>query len=239
MLDAKSTPVTNALVEMVGGQYAIQRATTSETGFYWLHGIPSGAELRATRGSDYIPLTQRVVLTDHDSVVYFRVVEAPSLTRIDGAYTLTVTADHNCAAEFRGLSVAALPDTFKVRTYAATVSQVANSVTVELTGPTLQSAATFPGTIEPGSATLALGDAQLDLWYDGLWYANVSERLSPSTYLLLEGEATISTSNLSGTLDGSLIFFDVAKGVSPIAACRSNVHQFRLTRRTPSFSGQP
>jgi hypothetical protein len=215
---------------MVGAQHSMQSARTHDGGGFRLFGIPNGAELRVSRGSDYIPVAKRVVLTDHDSLVYFGVVEAPSLTRMDGTYTLTVTAGDGCSPAFRGAQVAPLPDDLKVRTYSARMNQVANSLTVDLTGPTLQSTATFPGRIEPGSAILALGDAQLDLWYDGLWYANVTERLSPSTYLLLEGEATISTTSLSGTLDGSLLLFDTAKGIGPVAACRSNVHQFRLAR---------
>jgi hypothetical protein len=212
---------------MVGAQYAIQSCTASPCR---LSGIPNGAELRASRGSDYIPQTQRVVLTDNDSQVQFRVVEAPSLMRMEGSYTLTVTADDRCSTGFRGAVVGALPDSLKVRTYSAAVSQVANSLTVELTGPTLQSRTTFRGTLQPGSATLTLGDALFIPWDDDGWYANVSERLSPSTYLLLEGQAVISTTSLSGTLDGSILLFDALKRDGPIAACRSNVHQFKLSR---------
>lgn len=238
ILDARSSlPVSNAVVEMVGAEYPAQRAKTLENGWYGLLAIPDGAELRVTRGSDYVPVTQRVALADHGARVDFKLVEAPSLRRIDGRYTLTVRADPGCSSEFRLSPFATIPDDLRVRTFAANVIQVANSLTVELTGQTLwRGPASFHGSVQSHSAVFSLRD-YIDFWDFGA-NADVEERLGPSSYLFIVGEATVAINSASGatnTLAGQLVgsfltFANPAIDTAPVGACTSRVHQFTLTR---------
>ena len=110
VFDAKSSrPVPNARVEMVGAEHAAQRATTLENGWYGVLGIPNGAELRTARGEDDEPAIQRVAVTDHESRLNFSLVENPSLLRLDGKYTLTVTADDHCSTDFWGTTRLPIP----------------------------------------------------------------------------------------------------------------------------------
>jgi hypothetical protein len=221
------TPVRDASVGMVGGQHAGQRVTTSWDGEYWLMAIPSGAEIEVTH-HDFRPARQKILLADHSSRLDFMLTEGPSLMRIDGRYTLTVAADPACSTTWWEQTLEPIPDDLRVRRYDARVLQVANSLTVEMKSESfLGNLALFLGTLRPGFADFSL-------YYSPWDYppAALAERIGPSKYLIIEGAVTISTTSLSGTLDGSLFVVDCPYGICDraVAACRSSRHLFTLAR---------
>lgn len=218
-------PISQATVRMNGARQ-LQTSTTND-GFYNLLAVPNGAEIEVTH-RDFVRATQRASVGDHTSRLDFTLAEGPSLVRIDGAYRLTVTADPNCSTTWGSVQLEPLADQFKLRTYEATVTQVANTLTVELrSGSFAHGLNKFPGRLRPGLVDFSFVYSHWD-WPP----APVIEYVAQSTYFLFDGSATVSPTSLSGTFDGSLLIADGPYGWTGniVAACTSDAHRFQLSR---------
>jgi hypothetical protein len=170
----------------------------------------------------YRSSVQRVNLADHNTRLDLLLNEEASLARVAGTYTLTLVADPDCTVYGK-----TFPEELRVRAYTAIVTQAGNELTVTLSGATFHpnSSAAFRGQVtSPGLATFWLIDSWYLLFHDG----DVVEQLSPETTLTIGGSATMSTSTLSGGLNGILSF--QYHDEPSRSTCASSDHQFRMSR---------
>lgn len=216
--------MSNAVVAAMSGQLPhIQSSTTSSDGSYVLWSVPPVADITASKPG-FKDKSHRVALKDHNARLDFILDEETPLVRLAGTYTLVITADANCSIEGR-----AFPDELRRRTYTAVVTQTGNELTVALSGATFHrhSGAQFSGRVTPGLAIFQLTSMYWMTQNDG----DVVEQLSPFTFLTISGTAAMSTSSLSGRLDGTFWFEIVEPGLDrDWSNCTSQNHQFQMLR---------
>ena len=230
--DLTTAPVVGAHVE-VTGPTAGPSVNTDGEGRYRLYGAPPGnVQMRVTK-EGYQPNYSNVVVSDHQTQ-NFPLTLTTSRADVTGTYTLTITADASCSAT--------LPPETRSRTYAAVVTQLGPQLDVTLTGPTFAlnkggKGRQFRGRVEPGQVVFTLNPYDSYYYFYGVnYYADIAEQLTTSLYLVISGSvvASISTSGLSGSLDGSFLTFTRDLRLSPLpnpaATCRSASHQFALSR---------
>ena len=103
-------------------------------------------------------------------------------------------------------------------------------VYVSLTGATFaargQSGNSFRGELTPGHAVFTLLDVGWYLWE--AWWPDLVEQLPDSMYFVVDGTAVtnVSSTGLSGTLDGDLWLFKDGISEKPVAACYAKNHGF-------------
>jgi hypothetical protein len=198
---------------------------TDGSGFFELDGLSGNAPFLVTaRG--FRPSVRWVEVNTELSLTFDLV---PGLFA-PGPHALTIGA----AAECRD----GLPEAARTRTYTATIEDVFDYWEV---GEYLR--ATLGGANfrhdSRGRHNFFIGGYRHDgaefvlLDYDGLLYSGtpwVVEQLTPSTALVMTGRA-----KLSGTLAGVISVVSTTSGqdpdyLNPVAACRSDAHQFVLSR---------
>jgi hypothetical protein len=230
-VDSPEDPVVGARVEVTGMPLA---ATTDWDGGYRLYGVPGVAEVRVTR-TGYQPHVERQQLTDH-STRNFRLALAGARLELHGAYTLTI--------DVASCYTTPLPSHLRRLSYDAFVRQK---------GPTLEVALTesarflvnpagrgdrFAGHADAAGALFNLQGYSGYYYYKSHDYANLVERLSDGTYLVVAGTAATRSlpAGLSGDLKGRVTHHDSSFPSVPLqssisASCYSDGHRFTLTPR--------
>ncbi len=116
---------------------------------------------------------------------------------------VSITADSlSCPLAARN----ALPESLRVRTYDATITQTGPQVSVKLCGGSLMFGS-FTGTVSGPITTFYIRGIIPTYYYYYTYFdrsLDLVEQLSPTGFLVISGKATTSTvsTGLSGTLDG-------------------------------------
>jgi hypothetical protein len=213
-------PIAGALVAVV--ETPAKRARTDSSGFFELDGLAKPWVIVDVTAEGYWPLRSG---TD---TLTFDLTRSPLAS---GTYTLTISAGADCRRE--------LPEAARTRTYAAVVGydydpwDVGPYVVVTLSGANFRVDGRgrhggFYGM--PSGAGDSVVFVLVANYNSTSPFVAVVEQLTPSTALVIAGSA-----NMSGTLNGELyIVPTVVAGdpdyQNPIAVCRSNAHQFVLSR---------
>jgi hypothetical protein len=229
-LDSPEDPVGGARVEVTGMPL---EAITDGNGGYRLYGVPGVAEVRVSR-TGYQPHVERLQLTDH-STRNFRLALAGARLELHGAYTLTI--DVACRTS------TPVPSHLRHLSYDAFVTQKGPTLEVALTESSrfrTDSAGRgdrFTGRADAAEATFNL-EGFSGYYYYGFDYANLVERLSNGTYLVVAGTAATRSlpAGLSGNLRGRVTHHDSSFPSVPLlssilASCYSDGHRFTLTPR--------
>jgi len=140
------------------------------------------------------------------------------------------------------VSPCSLNSALQHRTYDAVIKTTGTAIDVLLTEPRFRVDSAgrgnrLTGRVVPGGATFSLG------WYAPVWdfHPNLVERLGEN-YLVVDGDATTTggAAGLTGTLDGSISYFDsrFTSGYGDffpsngyLAGCTATNIQFRVTPR--------
>jgi hypothetical protein len=231
-----ATPLVGARVEVTSGTPLV--AVTDWDGRYRLYAVPGIAEIRVTRDG-YQPQVQRFQLAEH---VTQNFQLALSGTRLDLAGPYTLAIDVACATS------TPVPPDVRHRSYAAFLTQTGATLEVVLTEPSrfrvngVGRGDRFRGRVDAVGATFNLEGFSADYYYYGppypSDYANLVERLSGGTYLVVAGTAvtTNSRTGLSGNLKGGVAhhdsrFLSIPLLSSAAGFCYSEAHRFTLTPR--------
>jgi len=234
--DALSGPIVGARVEVTGDPALF--ALTRNDGSYVIFGVPGDTELRVTKDG-YVTATRRLRI-EQQYVADFELKLTSPREDLAGSFTMTISADPSCSQTSFPLHgpTDLLPDGLRQRTYTTTFTRAGNQLKTHVSGATVAPPPppyifdnTFGGRSEPGRlfihfgnyASFVAGDADQGL----------VERLDSSSYLVIDGEAVISTDSLSGTLNGvfSLVGSDPWKNQPPpIATCFSKAHRIQFVR---------
>jgi hypothetical protein len=229
-LDVPTAPVVGARVE-VSGSTAVPFATTDANGSYRLYGVPSGNVQLQLSKEGYETNVVSVVVSDHQTQNFTLTLRFPR-AEVAGTYTLTISAAGDCAAT--------LPEEARIRNYTAVLTQVGPQIEATLTTGTFAlnrnlKGNRFRGRVEPGQVVFTLAPYD-DYYYSYGYYADLAEQLNASLYLVISGSVvtSITTSRLSGSLNGSFLTFTRDLRRSPLprptVECRSVNHQFALWR---------
>ena len=222
-----NVPVAGARVEApaIAGMIVRHVRQTDGSGFFELDGLSGNAPFLVT-AQGYRPFVRWVEVNNDLSLTFDL---APSLFAA-GPHRLTISAAAGCRDS--------LPEAARTRTYTAVMEdafdywEVGEYLWVRLSGANFRQDSRgrhnfFSGFYLQDSAGFVLLD------YDGAAYSGtpwVVEQLTPSTALVIAGNA-----RLSGTLNGVIYIVSTSSGQdpdyrNPIAVCRSDAHQFELSR---------
>jgi len=199
-------------------------STTTADGIYRLYGVGGPTELQVTK-TGYLDEKRQVEVARHETADFDLRLVAPRL-EISGTYTLRISAAAHCDS---------LPDEVRTRTYSALLEQSGPGVTTTLSGPTFLMGGgrvlnRFYGAVEPARVTFQVTAPSTYYYWYIYTYPSVLEQLTASMGYSFSGsvQATVSGSRISGTLDGVVGTYSL--GFAAIAFCRSNSHQFVLSR---------
>ena len=214
-------------------------ARSDWNGRYRLYGVSGIADVRVTR-EGYQPHVQRFQLAEH---VTQNFQLALSGMRLDLAGPYTLAIDVACATS------TPVPLDVRHLSYAAFLTQTGATLEVVLTESSrfrvngVGRGDRFRGRVDAAGATFNLEGFSADYYYyygppypsD---YANLVERLSGGTYLVVAGMAvtTNSLTGLSGNLKGGVAhhdsrFLSIPLLSSSAGFCYSEAHRFTLTPR--------
>jgi hypothetical protein len=209
-----------ARVEVTVGA-AREVTLTDADGRFMFDGLPGGdAEVTATKDG-YVPSVQRVHVTRDVDLDF--ALKPFGYIDITGTYSLRMTAAAECRDN--------LPEAVRTRTYTAVVTRERGRFHVTLSGADFNVLGNaFQGWI-----------VEQGVWFETYYYDDggrfdvVSELLTPSTILAIQFfvQATVSPTSLVGTMDG---VFNIYRRVGDVdfvvdASCRSDSHQFLMSRR--------
>lgn len=219
-------PVSDARVEVLAGTGQGLITFTNAVG-YRLYGVAGDIDVRVTLNG-YQEQRKSLTVTGNQTLDFDLVLTRPR-EEVAGTYTLTVTA----AAECRE----ALPEEARIRTYTAVVTQQGPRLGIVLDGAKFavvggQTFNSFRGTVEPTGITLQLNQyGEFSIY---VYLPDVLEHLTPQTFVSFSGTTrpTVTRSGLSGALDGTIETLQGGSGgrFQQTAACRSNSHQFILSK---------
>lgn len=223
--------VDGALVAITSGTET-GTSTMTERGTFRFYGVSGDTEIRVTKDG-YDTTVHRVIVTKHHTTEVEIVPSRPRAV-VAGTYTLTITAAPECRAN--------LPEAARERTYTAVITQSGAALTVtinsgkKVTYGAFDPTNTFSGAVEPDRLVFSVKD------YSGpnplqFYSPSILEELSP-TSLTVYGSvtATANDNGYAGTLDGAFEtlslrgYWDYGDDYQRIASCRSERHQFVLTR---------
>ena len=242
-------PVPEARVEVTGGSaaglFAVTRPFPSG-GSYTLLGVSGNTQFRITKDG-YQPLVQTVHVTGHQQI-NFDLTPLISRANLSATYTLTISAAARCRSM--------LPEEIRIQTYTAVLAQDLARLTTRLAGASFVGDETrtynsFEGAVEPARAWFQLRGA--DFYEEdpigdsgpGTDFSDVFVQLSPSTFLVVGGLATVAVSaaGLSGNLNGVIetvqwVGAGQPRGGVPqlpkdwrrLASCRAVDHEFVMLR---------
>lgn len=187
-----TVPLADVRVEVTGGP----AVNTGTDGRYRLYGAPRDAELRVSR-EGYFTLVQRLQLSANTTFDVRLEIDG-STRNFAGNYTLTVEAVPGCPRSSRPM-----PESLRLRSYAAIIRQTGARLEVELVEPRFVAREGFPGNRFDGMLTPTGASFILDADYYYL-FADVLEQLSDGSFIAVTGRATTtgSPAGLSGTLNG-------------------------------------
>ena len=234
--DTAFRPLAGARVEIVDGPRAGESVTADSTGTYALAGPFSATDtIRATK-EGYVPgirtFSSSAGPFQNQNFIAFSLNVLAAPVNIAGDYTLTLLADGACAQ---------LPEAVRMRTYAAVVTPEPRSIYYP--DNTLFNVA-VSGAAFVGPGNFSIGVAGNDL---GIWVSDprVVERLGPTTYLAMEGEARATTfapvSTISAAFSGAIEYCESTATMGPYdrcnppggnkAVCESKNHRMVFSRR--------
>lgn len=233
---SEATPIIGARVEVTSATPLV--AVTDWDGRYRLYGVPGIADVRINRDG-YQPHVQRFELADH---VTQNFQLALSGTRLDLAGPYTLAIDVACATS------TPVPPDVRHLSYAAFLTQTGATLEVVLTESSrfrvngVGRGDRFRGRVDAAGATFNLEGFSVDYYYYGppfpSDYANLVERLSGGTYLVVAGTVVMTNSRagLSGNLKGGVAhhdsrFLSIPLLSSAAGFCYSEAHRFTLTPR--------
>ncbi len=217
-------PISDALVEVIGGGTVGPRATVAEFGSYRFVGVSGTVSVKASR-SGYRSEEQSVTMSK-DRTVNLELQPTTAPAQMAGTYELTLTASSSCSA--------LLPREARSRTYTARIEQSGATVEVSLSGADFVDTNGYycrPGPADHFTGVVRGNKAFFDLNAGGGFYSRdcfaVAERLSDTANLGIDGsgEGTISSSKISGTLDGVFQIFPDSPSV-----CAAKNHRFTFSR---------
>jgi hypothetical protein len=242
-------PVPEARVEVTGGSAAGLYAVTHpfpSGGSYTLLGVSGDTQFRVTKDG-YQPLVRTVRVTGHQQINFDLTPLIPRAS-LSATYTLIISAAAHCRSM--------LPEETRIQTYTAVVTQAVARLTTTLAGANFVGGESrtyngFEGALEPARVWFQLRGA--DFYEEdpigdsgpGTGYSDVFVQLSPSTFLVVAGLATVAVSaaGLSGTLNGVIetvqwVGAGQPRGGVPhlpkdwrrLASCRAVDHEFVMLR---------
>ena len=221
-------PIAGARVEV----HLPDRVRTSQTdssGFFGIEGVPGPASADVYVSAEGHWTVHQFLNLVADSSLTFELARTPLAS---GTYRLTISASGDCHHQ--------LPETARTRTYSAYLQYdydpwyLGMFMNVTLGGAqfrvdSLGTHGGFYGVPSgEGVSFVLVGDYNRVALTSP--YVSVVDQLTATTALVIAGYA-----NLSGTLDGVLHIVRTVAGQdpdyrNPIAVCRSNAHQFELSR---------
>jgi hypothetical protein len=197
-------------------------------GGYVFYGLAGPTEIRVIKPG-YQPIAKTIVVTE-DSRLDFDLILIGPRDDVSGRWTVTATASDDCSA--------ILPQELRTRRYTAVIAQEGSQLAVALEGATFVTAdgsgrPTFDGFVDRDGVTLRMTGATIDdsgviqvLW-------KVLEQLTPSSLVAVGGyvEARVSSSGISGTMDGEFVMVDRSNGIfRKGATCAALNQRIVLTR---------
>jgi carboxypeptidase family protein len=216
VLDSRGGVIADAAVEVLSGTGKGLKAITDLEGRYVLFGVAGPIRLRTSA----VGFSEDV----RDVDVMQNVVAPLALTPladpadVSGSWTLTVTPSSGCPA--------GLPDVAQNRIYEMRFSQQAMNLQWTLSSETLENGIarswTFGNTVVGSRVRLLFAGATDDL--------EIIDRVSPTEWLGFFGSvaATVSGSEIRGTLNGSLVYW--TRAYSGIWHCTTTDHIVTLRR---------
>ena len=206
---------------------ALGRTTiVTPDGSYKLFGVAGQTRITASKDGYRTTIVDQAIRS-HQTVI-LEMVLSDQRPDIAGRYTATFTAATECSS---------LPAEARVRRYPATVTQGGPSVQVILDGDRFFMSGPrrhnqFTGTVEARLARLLIRK-DVDYYYGTMpSTTDVFDRLTDGTFFGVHGmvEMTISTTELSGALNGTFGIYGAGPLPRPISECASSGHQLTLVR---------
>jgi hypothetical protein len=233
---SETTPIVGARVQVASGTPLA--AVTDWDGRYRLYGVPGIADVRVTR-EGYQTHVQTFQLAEHLTQNFQLPLDGMRLD-LAGPYTLAI--DVACPTS------TPVPADLRHLSYAVLLTQGGATVEVVLTESSrfrvnsVGRGDRFSGRVDAAGATFNLAGFSEDYYYNGPGYppdyANLVERLSSGTYLVVAGTAvtTKSRDGLSGNLKGGVAHHDARFLSIPLLSssagfCYSDAHRFTLSPR--------
>jgi hypothetical protein len=238
--------ITNARVEIVGGQFAGRSVFTAGGGFYRMYGVTGDLQVR-TSAPDYVSQTTEINVPPYatprrDQMLNFDLAPVIPVLSLGGNYRVTLTPSASCATR--------LPPDLGIRQYTASVTQNGSALTIVLAGPEFATSSgkainQFGGRAKANAVELTVGNSYYYYYY---YYSfGFVERLSrppvgqwgfsSTSYLTAIGKAAgpASASNVSTVLNGTLTIVDAPNGWSSrhttMNTCRATDHQLMFVRQ--------
>jgi hypothetical protein len=237
--------ITNARVEIVGGQFAGKSVFTTGGGLYRIYGVAGDLQVR-TSAPDYVAQTAQINVPPYatprrDQTLNFDLAPVIPVLSLGGNYRVTLTPSASCATK--------LPPDLGTRQYIASVTQNGSALTIVLAGPEFATSSgkainQFGGRAKSNAVELTLGNSYYYYYY---YYSfGFVERLSrppvgqwgfsSTSYLTAIGKAAgpASASNFSTALNGTLTVVDAPNGWNSrrttVNSCRATDHQLMFVR---------
>jgi hypothetical protein len=231
--------ITNARVEIVGGQFAGTSMFTGGGGFFRIYGVVGDLQVRASADGYGAQTTQLNVppfaTPRSDRVVNFDLAPLIPVLSLAGNYRVTLTPSASCATR--------LPPDLGIRQYTANVTQDGPALTIRLAGPELP-VSQFAGRAKSNAVELTLGSFYYYYYYSSFGFV---ERLSrppvgqwgfnSTSYLTVigSGAGLASVSNFSTALNGTLAVVDAPNGWNnrrtTMGSCQATDHQLMFVRQ--------
>jgi Carboxypeptidase regulatory-like domain len=217
-----------ARVEVLSGIGAGKAATTDANGRYKLFGLLGSIQMRASLDG-YVSQTVDATASASKSVNFALTPTTPPID-LGGNWDLTFDASPSCTT---------LPDVARQRTYTAAITQTGTSLRVTLSGANFAPDTSFyyaPGSVENQFRAHVVGNAialTLNTFnYYGTHY-DLAEIIADNTQLRIvgKGSGTITSSTVSGTLDGYLAVFTSGSPPSGVT-CTAADHRFTFVRHS-------
>jgi hypothetical protein len=235
--DTLQRPVRDARIEILDGVQSLGVTTSDERGrFTFTSSAPptNSITLQVTRDG-FAPATVPVRGPDRTDITIS--LTAVHLVDLTGQYTITVSAAAECSQ---------LPPALTTRTYVAEMKGDASnplSFTSEIRGADFYPGyGSFFAVVGGDAARFFVSSADAyNAWLED-W--PIFERLGPSSYLALQGVATVAVASgdveISGTFNGSFAYCAAAREPAqwlfaptcdaPVE-CKSSAHRLTLSRR--------
>ena len=230
--DTAFRPLANVIIEVVGGPRNGANATTDPSGRYAFSGtFTSTVSLRASKDG-YVPVVKSATasVTSGPQDLSFSLEQIASSANIAGEYTLTLSADASCTD---------LPAVARTRSYPATITRDASSLSSQFYKISLNAGIFYPSNLNSSLTAGVAGSAVRVMSFD--YGIGIAEQVAPNTYVSIWGQsnAEISGPTISGVWSGG---FEYCEGSGlgpgfyrcsprPTAYCEASNHRLTLTRR--------
>jgi hypothetical protein len=230
--DTAFRPLVNVTIEVFGGPRNGVNATTDASGHYAFSGtFTNTVSLRASKDG-YVPVIKSAAAssTSGPQDLSFSLEQIAASANIAGEYTLTLAADASCAE---------LPAIARTRSYPATITREASTLSSQFYKISLNAGTFYPSNLNNSLAAGVAGSFARVTSFD--YGIGIAEQVAPNTYVSIWGQANaeISGPTISGVWSGG---FEYCEGSGtgpgfyrcsprPTAYCEAGNHRLTLTRR--------